>query len=163
MHDLLQTAAQCRAQLEELGIDCSAVRCVEPDKRARRTWGTCRKFPDGSCRIGVSTKLLADEVPTEALKDTIYHEFLHAATGCTGHRGAWKELAAFVNGRLGTTIGRTATWAQKGLDQSEDPTIRYRFACRGCGQEVVRFRACRFTKYYKRYVCARCGGKFQKL
>ena len=161
MHDLLAVAASCRSDLEALGINCGVVRGIELDKRACRTWGTCRKYPDGSYRIGISPKLLAEDVPLDVLKNTLYHEFLHAATGCSGHTGQWKQYAKLVSNALNVQISRTASWEDKGLDLKEDTTVRYRFACQGCGAEVIRFRACRFTKYYKRYRCARCGGSFR--
>ena len=159
MHDLQTAAAKCKADLERLGIVIPNVRGVELDNRARRTWGTCRKFPDGSFRIGISPKLL--QAPLEALENTLYHEFLHAATDCQGHRGQWKQLAERVNSSLGTAISRTASWEDKGLDQNTDSTVRYRFVCTGCGAEVIRFRACAFTKRYSRYRCSRCGGSFR--
>lgn len=163
MHDLQKTAKECMETLAGLGISCGPIRCVEVDRRARRTWGTCRRYPDGSFRIGISPKLLADEVPVESLKETLYHELLHAATDAAGHTGRWKELAGQVNRALGTHIRRTASWAERGLDIREDATVRYRFVCTGCGQEVVRFRACPFTRHYKRYRCARCGSSFKPL
>lgn len=161
MHDLQAMARQCIRDLTELGIQCGPICEVSLDKRARRTWGTCRKMPDGSFRIGISPKLLADEVPLESLKETLYHELLHAAAHGDGHTGRWKALADLVNRSLGTNIRRTASWADQGLDMDRDATIRYRFLCTGCGQELIRFRACAFTKHYKRYRCARCGGSFQ--
>lgn len=159
MHDLQATAANCKAQLKSIGICCPDVP-VELDKRASRRWGVCRKYPDGTYRIGISPKLLS--APLGALENTLYHEFLHAATDCTGHTGAWKQLAQYVSRTLGTDITRTATWEDKGLDQNADTSVRYRFVCAGCGAQVVRYRACPFTKRYKRYRCSRCGGSFRK-
>lgn len=160
MHDLQAVAACCRADLEGMGIRCGKV-TVELDKRARRRWGCCRKLPDGSYRIGISAKLL--DAPLEALKNTLYHEYLHAATGCDGHTGRWKQLAVLVGRQFGTDIARTASWEDKGLDQNADTTIRYRFACTGCGVQVIRFRACPFTKHYRRYRCSRCGASFKPM
>ena len=161
MHDLQATAAKCKMELERLGIAICNIRGVELDKRARRTWGTCRKFPDGSFRIGISPKLL--QAPLEALENTLYHEYLHAATDCKGHRGRWKQLAERVNRSLGTSISCTASWQDQGLDQKTDPTVRYRFTCTGCGAEVIRFRACAFTQNPGRYRCRRCGGSFRPI
>lgn len=161
MHDLQAAARQCMETLAGLGIHCGPIGEVAVDTRARRTWGTCRKLPDGSFRIGISPKLLEDGVPLESLKETLYHELLHAAAHGDGHNGRWKALAAYVNRSLGTNIRRTASWADHGLDMDRDATIRYRFVCTGCGQEIVRFRACAFTKHTGSYRCARCGGKFK--
>lgn len=161
MHDLQQTAKDCINTLAELGIACGNIRSIEVDKRTRRSWGTCRQLPDGGFRIGISPRLLAEEVPHDSLKQTLYHELLHAAAYGQGHRGQWKMLAQRVNAALGTSIGRTATWEQQGVDLDSDATVRYRFACTGCGQKLVRFRACAFTRHYKRYRCGVCGGRFR--
>ena len=160
MHDLQAVAQSCIQQLEAIGIHCHNL-TVGLDKRARRRWGSCRKFPDGTYRIGITPKLL--DASLEALQNTLYHELLHAATDCTGHTGRWKQMAAYVSRTLGTDITRTATFEDKGLDPEEDRTIRYRFACRGCGAQVIRYRACAFTRHPQRYRCSRCGGSFQSL
>lgn len=160
MHDLQAVAKECIRQLEAIGIRCGIV-TVEPDKRARRRWGSCRKLPDGGCRIGISPKLL--EAPIDALKNTLYHELLHAATDVTGHTGRWKQLAAYVSRTLHTDITRTASFEDKGLDPDEDETVRYRFECTGCGIRVLRYRASPFTRNPARYRCSRCGSSFRKI
>lgn len=159
MHNLQAVAKDCIAQLEAIGIRCGPV-TVAQDKRARRRWGSCRKLPDGGCRIGISPRLL--EAPLDALKNTLYHELLHAATDVTGHTGPWKTMAAYVSRALGTDITRTATWEDKGLDPATD-NVRYRFICTGCGAQVLRYRACPFTKHYKHYRCSRCGSSFKPV
>ena len=159
MHDLQTAGECCVVRLRELGICCGSV-IFALDTRARRRWGTCRRLPDGSFRIGVSPKLL--EASREALDNTLYHELLHAATDCTGHTGRWKALAEYVSTSLGTDIKRTASWGEKGLDEAADTAVRYRYRCDGCGAQVVSYRACAFTKHYKRYRCGLCGGSFRK-
>ena len=162
MDPLQALYSQCVQELAALGIQCGPVSQVAVDKRARRTWGTCRRLRDGTFRIGISPRLLAEGVPAESLKETMLHELLHTAAPGEGHRGKWKAFSRQVNAALGTDIRRTATWEDQGLDAAQDPTVKYRFVCTGCGQELVRFRACRFTKYYKHYRCGSCGGKFAK-
>ena len=158
MHDLAAVATQCRARLEALGIPIRGIRDIEINKRAMRTWGTCCRNSNGTYSITINPKLL--DAPLESLETTLYHEFLHAATGCEGHTGAWKQLAEKVNAALGTHIQRTTSWEDKGLDKTTDPTVRYRFVCSRCGAEVIRFRTCTFTKHYTRYRCGHCGGDF---
>ena len=159
MHDLQAVGQSCKARLEAMGIRCGAVR-FELDTRARRRWGSCRRLPGGGCRIGVSPRLL--EAPREALENTLYHELLHAATGVTGHTGSWKQLAALVSQRLGTRITRTATFEDKGLS-GQEADAPYRFVCTGCGAQVLRYRACPFTRRPDRYRCSRCGKPFRRL
>ena len=162
MQDLLGLYQACREELAALGITCGPVSQVVADGRMKRTWGTCRKNPDGSFRIAINPKLLGDYVPYESLRQTMLHELLHTAAPGAGHTGRWKALAEQVNAALGTQIHRTASWAEQGMDEAKDATIRYRYGCVGCGREVVRFRACSFTKHPNRYRCGHCGGKFQK-
>lgn len=159
MHDLQTVGQSCKERLEAMGIRCGAV-CFELDTRARRRWGSCRKLPDGSCRIGISPKLL--EAPLEALENTLYHELLHAATDVTGHTGPWKAMAAYVSRTLGTQIRRTATFEDKGMAEAE-ADAPYRFVCTGCGALVLRYRACPFTRRPGRYRCSRCGKPFRRV
>lgn len=162
MHDLQEAYRQCLQQLRDLGISCGNVRKVAADGRTKRAWGTCRRDADGSFRIAINPKLLSEDVPVSSLKETLLHELLHTAAPGAGHGGLWKTLANRVNGALGTNIRRTASWAEQGMDESRDPTIRYRYVCTGCGAALVRFRACPFTRDPGRYRCGICGGKFQK-
>lgn len=162
MHDLQAMFERCRQELAALGIACGSVRQVVADGRTKRAWGTCRRYPDGSFRISINPKLLDDATPSDSLRQTLLHELLHTAAPGAGHTGRWKALAEQVNAALGTQIHRTASWAEQGMDEAKDATIRYRYGCVGCGREVVRFRACSFTKHPNRYRCGHCGGKFQK-
>ena len=162
MHDLQRVYAQCLQELTALGIQCGIVRQVVADGRTKGSWGSCRRNPDGSFRIAINPKLLADSTPPESLRQTMLHELLHTAAPGEGHKGRWKELAHRVNCALGTRIKRTASWEEQGLDGEKDAAIRYRYACAGCGREVVRYRACPFTRHPNRYRCGHCGGKFQK-
>jgi len=163
MHDLQALTKDCMAILSRLGIPCAQVSRVEVDKRARRTWGTCRRLLDGSYRIGISPILLQDNTPEQSLIQTLYHELLHAATGMTGHTGRWKEYANVLNRVLGTNIRRTASWQDMQLEEERDAHARYRFRCRGCGQILTRYRLCPFVRHPQRYRCSSCGGSFVQL
>ena len=159
MHDLNAVTRECLGQLQSMGISCGSF-TVEMDTRSKRSWGSCRRYPDGSYLIRINDKLLQAQVPPESLKTTVLHELLHAATGCTGHRGQWAKLAKLVSARLGLSITPTAAWDAKGLDLQKDPDVKYRFLCTGCGKMAVRFRTCAFTRQYRRYRCTACGGRF---
>ena len=50
MQNLLGLYQACREELAALGITCGPVSQVVADGRMKRTWGTCRKNPDGSYR-----------------------------------------------------------------------------------------------------------------
>jgi len=147
--------------LTAMGIPLGQIREIVPDSRSRRRWGVCRQNPDGSYRIGISVRLLSDEVPLRSLQETLYHELLHTAPDCMKHTGNWKRYAEQVNRELGLCIRRTESAEEAGVP--EDPRIRYKYVCIRCGGEVVRYRACSFTRHPEHYRCRRCGGSFRKV
>ena len=159
--DLDTAARDCLRMLEQCAIPVGKIREIKADTRARRRWGVCRKEADGSFRIGISVRLLEEDVPLRSLQQTILHELLHTAPGCMDHTGTWKRYAGLLNRTYGFSIRRAS--AAEDLGAPEDPRVRYRFRCEGCGAEQLRYRACNFTRHPERYRCSRCGGMFTQL
>lgn len=159
--DLAAVTDSCLQTLARLGVPTGSIREVYADKRSRRRWGVCKQDPDGSFRIGISVRLLADGVPLRSLQETVYHELLHTAPGCMKHTGSWKRYAELLNRELGLNIRRTGSAEEAGIP--EDDRIRYRFVCRRCGCEQIRYRACSFTRHPERYRCGKCGGSFRRI
>lgn len=160
-HDLHAVARDCLGTLSRLGIPVGIIREIAPDTRSRRRWGVCRKDADGTFRILISVRLLSDDAPLDALRDTLFHELLHTAPNCMNHTGNWKQYAERLNKELGLNITRATTADSIGVP--EDDRIRYRFVCRGCGTVQIRYRSCKFTNHPERYRCALCGGTFQQI
>ena len=157
-HDLNAVLRDCLQTLKQLGIPTGTVRECYIDTRSRRRWGVCRQEADGSFHLGISVRLLDSSVPLRSLRETVFHELLHTAPGCMNHSAKWKHYAALLNRELGLSI-RTATGAEA-LGAAPDPRVRYRYRCRGCGAEQIRYRACDFTRHPERYRCGRCGESF---
>jgi len=159
--DLDTAARDCLQMLAQCGIPTGPIREIRTDSRSRRRWGFCRKEADGSFRIGISARLLEDDVPLRSLQQTLLHELLHTAPGCMDHTRNWKRYAALLNRRFGFSIRRTS--APEDLGAAADPRIHYRFRCEGCGAEQIRYRASRFTRHPEQYRCSRCGGRFTQV
>lgn len=165
MHDLNATLLECCRTLDALGIPYAKNHTVTVDSRLKRCWGSCRMRSDCSYCIKVSAVLLDDAVPADSLKDTLYHELLHTVPGAMNHGATWKALAQQVSRATGLTVKRTAGAVEKGIvpDYANDPSVKFLCVCENCGAQIVRYRSCRFTRQYKRYRCASCGGTFKMI
>ena len=155
--------------LEACNIPYGDVISVEPNSRFRARWGDCgyidRKAK--TFRIRISTYLLDEAVPEQALLDTLLHEYLHTCPGCQNHGAQWKLYAAKINARFGYSIKRANSEEEKGVPagvvQHRRMERKYAIQCCGCGKV---FRYARMTgacKSPERYHCATCGGKLQRV
>ena len=158
----------CR-DLDAVGVKYRVVRCWSVNTRAKKRWGDCRAVGDGTFDIGISARLLADDVSEQALRDTIAHELLHTVDGCRGHTGLWKTLAERVTRELaGYSISRVTSAEEKGFQAEQSPApkppvYRYALVCVRCGQTIRRQKASKVILYPQRYRCAKCGGKLRRI
>lgn len=165
MKDLQVIAKQCMRELDVLGIEYGEIVSFEVNKRAKKRWGQCKVVSRNKYSINISYRLLEDDAPMIALKNTVIHEILHTCNGCWNHGETWKNHADKVNRVYGYGIKRCSSAEEKGIKEiKEDPKkIKHRFVCKGCGQTVDRMRESKFTKYHTLYRCGRCGCKFDKV
>lgn len=166
MKNLYEVASICMYELESIGIKYGKIMNFTVNYRATTRWGQCRRKNNGYY-INISEKLLQDNAPLEALKDTIIHELLHTCEGCMNHGEKWKKYAEKVNKTYGYNIKRCSSAEEKGLDvenirAEKEQRAKHKFTCCGCGQTILRQRESNFTKYYENYTCGKCGGKFKK-
>ncbi len=153
----------CKKQLLAIEIPIGNITEVRVNSRFRSTWGRCHQLPDGSgYRIEISGRLLGDEVPEDALMQTLIHEMIHTCPGCMNHGSLWKYYADRVNRTYGYRVKRTNSPQELAVAERERD-YPYQFQCRGCGQIVKRQKMSKFVKYYKRYRCGRCGDTFIKI
>lgn len=161
MKDFRKLQKICLEELEKAGIKSGNIIEWQINKRAIRRWGMCKKNPDNTYIIQVSSRLLDnDNVSEKACKETIIHEILHTCEGCHGHTGVWLNYANIMNSMYGYNIKRTTSSAEKGIIETIPVNIRpykYIYACKKCGQTIGKTRACKFTKYFKNYSCGICG------
>lgn len=165
MHNFDSVFKECYRTLDALEIPYAKSHKIIVDSRLKRCWGSCRKNKDGSYIIKLSSALLAEDVPADALKDTLYHELLHTAPHAMSHQKTWQRLAQKVNQATGLHIKRSTPAAEKGItpDYENDPSVKLLCVCEGCGAQVVRYRDCAFSRRVGNYRCGRCGGIFQVI
>ena len=165
MKDLLNYVEECKSQLNLLGIKYGKVQSFSVNTRAKSRLGSCKKIGFGSFEISISKFLLEDEADPQVLKNTIVHELLHTVTGCFSHKGKWKLLSQIVNENLPDyCVKRTTDFEDIGVEKPvKEPVFRYILKCEKCGLEIRRQRLSKAVKNYKKYRCAKCGGKLKRI
>ncbi len=164
---LEETAEACIGDLLRIGIPAVRPERFEINHRARKRFGQCRRerFP-GGFTVSVMAALL-EEGHEDALRSVLLHELLHTCPGCMNHGARWKRYAAKAGKELGVDLKRTNSFREYGLAETEaDPrkkAVKHLFVCVGCGAEIPRVRESVFTKNYRKYRCAKCGGTFRKI
>ena len=160
MKDLNKLANECIADLLSARMRLRTVRNWKIGTKSKRQWGLCETVGDGVFDISISETLLQDDVDDQATKNTIAHELLHTVDGCMNHGRYWHKLARLVNERCpGYQIQARTTAEDKGIEIE----YRYEFRCKSCGAIAGRLKKSRFVEHYERYICARCGGKFERI
>lgn len=165
MKDLTKLVEECKAELDSIGIKYGKVREWTVNTRAKHRWGQCKKVGFGLFDISISHSLLNDDADVQSAKNTIVHELLHTVPGCFGHKGKWKMLSEYVNLKLPQyTIKRVTSFEEKGLEREiKEPIYRYMLRCKKCGQEIKRQKKSKVILQYKKYRCAKCGGKLERV
>ena len=180
MHDLIKCYKECMNDLHAIeiypNISAKDVKATVQQK----TWGLCksrralrtRHNADGSIsnyyvyehRITISKRLIDDTTPYSSLRQTMFHELLHACDECysCGHKGKWAEYASLVSDCYNTDISVGHSSEEMGC------TVTYRkyyvTKCMGCGKLVVR-NGVRMPKFYKN-ACEYqhiCGGRLHAV
>lgn len=164
MKDLVKLVEECKNELDALQIPYDKYATYSINTRAKHRWGQCRIVKGQPCEISISYRLMEESVPDQETKTTILHEMLHSCEGGAGHTGLWKQYATLVNRTYGYRIKRNSTPEERNIAPIEiKVSYKYIFECKGCGAKIYRQRESRFTKRYRYYCCAKCGGKFIKL
>ncbi len=164
MKNLYAAAAECIHELEVLDIKIGNLTDITVNYRAEGRWGQCKKR--GSVySININHRLLFDDVPDLALKETLLHELIHTCDNCMTHTGEWLRLVNKVNAYYGYNIKRTESAAEKGITEEQQTRGRktIQCKCKKCGKIVNRFRECEFTKHPYLYTHSKCGGSFERI
>lgn len=160
MKNFLRLQDECLKELEDTRIPVGRVEKWEINRRATTRWGQCVKKSTGGYIIQISARLLEDDrISEKDCKTTMLHELLHTCRGGMKHTGKWKEYADILNAKYGYDIKRVTSGEEKGVENHKvkHRAVKYIFKCRFCGQTISRTRACKFTRYYKNYICGLCG------
>lgn len=157
MDKLNLLVAECKSELDSIGIKYGRVKSVIVNTRAVRRWGQCKSHKDGTFTISISSRLLQDGVDAMATKDTIMHELLHTVPGCMNHGSKWTQMAQKVNQKFpGYSISRTTSSEEKSV---EKVPYKYVVKCPKCGDTWGRYRRSALIDHPERYQCAACGVK----
>ena len=160
MKDLNKLASECIADLTAAKMRLQTVRNWKVGTSRKNLWGLCETVAPGVFDISISETLLQDDVDDQAVKNTIAHELLHTVDGCMNHGRYWHKLAGLVNQRCpGYNVkGRTSA-EEKGIQIQ----YKYLLRCTGCGATAGRHKKSRFVEHFDRYICSKCGGKFERI
>ena len=109
MKDLKKLANECMAELDAIGVQYGNVISWQINTRVKNRWGQCRYIGGGRYSINITNRLLDDNLPDEAAKETIIHELLHSVDGCMNHGPNWKRVADKVNRAYHYNIKRTTS------------------------------------------------------
>lgn len=131
MKNLYEMAKICLKELHTIGIYPNEISDYIINNRAKHRWGQCKRV-NGEYFISISAKLLEDQTPSVALKDTLIHELLHAVDGCMNHGAKWQTLAERVNTMYGYNIKRCTSEEEKGVQLCTDSDYHYIITCQGC-------------------------------
>ena len=163
MRNIKVIVENCCHKLDAIGIEYGKITSVTINTRAKTRWGQC-KLTNGCYSISISDRLMEESVDLIHLETTVIHEILHTCNGCMNHGREWKNLAEKVNCAYGYNIKRTTSCEEKGIDPTENITIKHKYVCDCCGQVVTRQRESDFTKRYQLYRCGICKkGHFERI
>lgn len=160
MKDLKKLANECMTELDAIGIQYGNVISWEVNTRAKNRWGQCRYIGGGRYSINITNRLLDDNLPDEAAKQTIIHELLHSVDGCMNHGTNWKRVADKVNRVYHYNIKRTTSYDEKGV---EPPKPKYIVACPCCGRTWEYVRMCDTVKRPQAYTCGVCHENLERI
>ena len=161
--DLERCALECMEELDRLGVKYSPNISFVINTRAKSRLGLCKKI--GNSYVIEISQLLLDERVDEknGLKNTIMHELLHTCRGCMNHTGRWAELAQNVNDAYGYHVKRVTNHNDCVIPDELQAPARYLIRCTECGALIPRQRMSALIKNPKKYLCAKCGGKLERI
>ena len=103
--DLYKAYEEAKKNITSLGYEIGPITEFRIHSRYKRSWGKCyRNNREGTFRIGISDRLL--NANPESVKDTIYHEVIHAIPYCFNHGPCFKSVAKKCNDKFGRRISR---------------------------------------------------------
>ena len=104
-NELYRAYEEAKKNIESLGYEIGPITEFRIHSRYRRAWGKCYcNIRKGTFRIGISDRLL--NANPESVKDTIYHEVIHAIPYCFNHGPCFKSVAKKCNDKFGRHISR---------------------------------------------------------
>lgn len=163
MMNLQEILYECQRELDTLSIPYGNVAFITQGKM-KTSWGTCKKYPNGTYSIKISDRLLNEDSSIKGLKATIVHELLHTCPGCMNHGAQWKAYAKAVNQKYDYSVQRCNSAEEKGVSpEAIVKSAKYAFKCKKCGSIITRERRSKFTMHPERFRCSLCKGSFTRI
>lgn len=139
MKNLNSLFEECRMELKRINMDISdRIVKVEVNGRLRTVLGRCSyNYRTGNYSIEINPCLLADNVETQAAKETIIHELIHTCPGCMNHGYEWKRRGDRASRMLGYDVCRlrkTSDLEAWGVEVKRE-TFKYALVCEKCGYQ----------------------------
>ena len=170
MKNLTALFNACVAELDAIDMDYSRnIKSVTVNSRLKRAFGQCcRDVDSDTYTIEVSSRILADHISENFVKDTIIHELLHTCPGCMNHGPEWQRRASVVRRTYGYNLHARSSKEEcenAGLSTRNYKTdARYRIFCEACDKIVAyRYHRCGLTKNLERFRCSSCHGPLKLL
>ena len=139
-------------------------RPITVNSRAKRRWGRCTTSRDGErARIEVSSRILRDDIPDNAVMEVLIHEILHACKDGMSHTGAWKRYANTISRNTQYKIQRTTAAENFGLEEEQQKLMRqYAVKCTCCGKTYYKSKMTKVIKHPEWYRCGICKGSLER-
>ena len=153
---LTVAANKATAICRKLNIPTGKIVGVTVNHRARKRWGLCKRYVDGTFGIEVA-ECLTDGEHDYALVNTLIHEMIHTAPKCQNHGEKWSEYADRVSKATEYKIKRSSSYEEMGF-APDAIKAKYRFKCAKCGAIVNRNRMSDFVRNPYNYMHKECGG-----
>lgn len=167
MKNLTKIYKEGRAIVEECcGPVIGNILMVETNSRAKTRWGRCSyNRYHNTYTIQISTRILADEVPYEAVLSTMVHEILHACEGAKGHGTVWQKYARQVMRKHPELkITRTTPAEAFGLgDEQKQIRQQYAIQCECCGMTHYSSKLSKSIQHPEYFRCGKCHGKLRRI
>lgn len=152
---------ECYEELDKCNIPYSKHIEWKTSGRLTKTWGYAEKWGK-RYTITLSEILLADNVNSVAIKDTMIHEILHTIPKCMNHGAEWKKYASIVNSHYPQyNIKRTTSCEEKGIEKTEK--YKYVLKCKECGHTYFYTRQTKAVKNYEKFHCGYCEGHLELI
>lgn len=166
--ELNQLVKECKAELNQLGLELPTPLAIRLSTRMTRAFGNCAqrgRFVLGQRVITSTTISISVDLPTDVGRDTVMHELLHAVAGCEqGHGGEWLRLARIVNKAFGYKITQYATGERAEVVKQirSEKSSGYTVTCENCGRSSQVTARHGIVKNPHGYSC-KCGRKAFKI
>lgn len=166
MKDLNYYFNEVKDEMDVIGIKYGDISSITVNTRAKRRWGQCKKV-NNHFEINISNRLLKDDVPENALMNTIAHEILHTCKDCMNHGKQWQAMANLVNDCYSKyNIKRCNSSEEIGIKEEIPIKEKYKYIVvyENCGKKYYYMRLPKGAKSnFNGWICNKCKHESLKM